>query len=155
MGRALQDGLRDARRRHVQHSIRGEPIGNGDRRLTDNLQTLVARRVITARQAEAGRQWASDREVGEFGSGIGKSLLGARHSEGIGGLDMRAVARRRWLEAAEQLQEFRGVCEAVVMRGQAPTAWAAEAGKPPQTGPELLRLGLTRLAAFYQVMELA
>lgn len=123
--------------------------------MTDNLQNLVARRTITARQAEAGRQWASDRECGEFGSGLGKSIGGARGSDGMGGLDMRAVARRRWLKAGEQLQEFRGVCEAVVMHGQAPTAWAAEAGKSPQVGAEMLRLGLNRLAAFYQVMELA
>ena len=123
--------------------------------MTDNLQTLVARRVITARQAEAGRQWASDREAGEFGSGLGKSLGGAKGNDGMGGLDMRAVARRRWREAAEHLQEFRGVCEAVVMRGESPTAWAIETGRAPQTGPELLRLGLTRLAAFYQVREMA
>ena len=68
---------------------------------------------------------------------------------------MRAVARRRWHEAANALQEFRGVCEAVVMRGQSPTAWAVAAGKPPQVGAEFLRLGLTRLAAFYQVREMA
>lgn len=123
--------------------------------MTDNLQTLVARRVITARHAEAGRQWASDREAGEFGSGLGKSLGGAKGNDGMGGLDMRAVARRRWLEAGEKLQEFRGVCEAVVMRGQSPTAWATEAGKHSHIGPEMLRLGLTRLAAFYQVREMA
>ena len=119
--------------------------------MSDHLQTLVARRVITARMAEAGRLWAGDREVGEPGSGFCALRVGRARIGGGGGLDMRAVARRRWREAGEALEEFRGVCEAVVFRGVAPSRWAVDAGKPAQVGTEFLRLGLTRLAAYYQL----
>lgn len=119
--------------------------------MTDQLQTLVARGVITARMAEAGRLWAGDREVGEPASGFCALRAERARAGGGGGLDMRAVARRRWREASERLEEFRGVCEAVVFRGVPPSKWAVDAGKPAQVGAEFLRLGLSRLAGYYQL----
>lgn len=119
----------------------------------DALETLLNRKVITRRMATAADMWAADREAGEPGSGRASIAYRTRTVGATTGLDMRAVARSRWRAARDRLQEFTQVCEAVVFKGQSPTAWATAAGKPPQVGAEFLRLGLTRLANFYEVGE--
>lgn len=116
---------------------------------------LAARGVIDAVMAEAARLWAADHaEAGRDVMAavvVGRVAPRARTRAAGWSMDYRAEAARRFRAAVAVLEEFEGVCRAVVLLERSLGEWAAEVGVRPEAAADRLRLGLMRLARYYQV----
>jgi hypothetical protein len=124
------------------------------RSATDKLTTLQLRRHVTAAQAAAGRMWRGDWLEGQTGlRARGFAVRQVRSGEV--GLDLRAVARQRFRQAAARLGAVREICHAVVIEERDTAVVARELGENGRAILPMVRRGLAVLAEFYEVEDAA
>jgi hypothetical protein len=120
--------------------------------MADRLEALLARGLLTALQCRAAQMWRGDYLAGDLATrarGSQPRLAGGRLDQG--GLDMRAVARRRFRQAAIRLGPVRQVCQAVVIEERATELVALELGEDKRAILPMVRRGLEVLVPFYGV----
>jgi DNA-directed RNA polymerase specialized sigma24 family protein len=118
------------------------------------LEALVARGCITAAHCRAGIAWRGDWMAGSSSSSNrdpGRQAQGPRLGEG--NLDLRAVARRRYRQAAERLGPLRRVAFAIAVEERDAGEVAEEMQEPIGAILPMLRSALGELAAFYSLTE--
>lgn len=118
------------------------------------IRLAASRAWISYAQEKAAECFAADCEKAhtylKASSAARVGGAGGRHGSG---LNLTAVAARRFRDASRSLGGLRDVALAVCCFGKSAPIWAEEQGRPKEEGLVALRMALRVLVTFYELGE--